>query len=514
MQRVNEDQIDRWLEKAREIGILDQLGKNDDFLKASGVEELLYHSSVNKYEDCTFCLLKQRVRPLLGIFGACIDSFGFEGTTREIEANTKALFCPLNHTNAVALRNAFNFTAPSTLRDCRTTFGFGDRLGLAGSGHIRGVVSFDVAPVLAQLSVRELNLMNRTHEDLLDTATWFVFQEGYRLPWGADGDHLKAEKWVRTAISLGFTMITADVSDYFKSEFDRMPEPEIRQAYRGINSEAKFLIEKTYLNKTIDLDTGEKISFSEIELARLFLIYWEALEHTETLYRAAIDQKGDENFDFELSIDEVDRPTTAQAHTFVACELERRNIKVFSVAPRFVGEFQKGIDYIGDIANFERTFKIHAAIARKFGYKISIHSGSDKFSVYPIIGRYTQGIVHVKTAGTYWLEAARLVACEDPALYRRIHSRALQLFDRAQQYYHVTTDLQSIPELSEVKDEDLPLLFENPHARQLVHISYGEIFSDSDLRTKFFEFMINHIEDYWEAVKQHVEKHCRRLELE
>jgi hypothetical protein len=309
-------------------------------------------------------------------------------------------------------------------------------------------------------------------------------------------------------------MITADVSDHFRSEFDDMPEDEIRQAFHGINPEDKLLVEKEYLHKTVDLDTGERISFSDIELARLFLVYWDALQHAETLYRAAVDERGDDNFDFELSIDEVFTPTTAQAHTFVACELERRNIKAFSVAPRFVGEFQKGIDYIGDIAVFERTFQTHAAIARKFGYKISVHSGSDKFSVYPIIGRYTQGIVHVKTAGTYWLEAVRLVACEDPELYRRMHARALQLFDKARQYYYVTTDLMAIPELSGLTDKQLPLLFENPDARQLIHISYGEIFSDPDLRKDFFEFLEKHITQYWDAVQQHVEKHYRCLELE
>ncbi len=94
-----------------------------------------------------------------------------------------------------------------------------------------------------------------------------------------------------------------------------------------------------------------------------------------------------------------------------------------SLAPRFIGDFEKGVDFRGDVARFEADLVLHAAIAEQYGpYKISLHSGSDKFGVYPQIGRITNQSFHVKTAGTSYLEAPHLrVACQaDPAFFGEI----------------------------------------------------------------------------------------------
>ena len=92
-------------------------------------------------------------------------------------------------------------------------------------------------------------------------------------------------------------------------------------------------------------------------------------------------------------------------------ELLRLGVKFVSLAPRFVGRFEKGVDYIGDLALFEAELAQHAAVQKHFGnYKISIHSGSDKFSIYPLFAKYTEGKVHLKTAGTSYLEALRVMA--------------------------------------------------------------------------------------------------------
>ena len=160
----------------------------------------------------------------------------------------------------------------------------------------------------------------------------------------------------------------------------------------------------------------------------------------------------DRAVDFEISIDETATPTSPEAHYLVANELRDRGVTIFSMAPRFCGEFQKGIDYIGDIAQFERELASHAAIAVHFEYKLSIHSGSDKFSVFPLIGQYTNGLFHIKTAGTNWLEAVRVVAKVNPSLYRRMHQYALDHFSEATAYYHVTTDINAIVPLGEVSD--------------------------------------------------------------
>jgi len=221
--------------------------------------------------------------------------------------------------------------------------------------------------------------------------------------------------------------------------------------------------------------------------------------------------------DFEISIDETVSVTTPLQHFFVANELLDAGVSFATIAPRFCGEFQKGIDYIGDIVQFEKEIKVHAGIARHFGYKLSIHSGSDKFSVFPIIGRETRGNFHVKTAGTNWLEAMNVVAMNDPSLYREIHSYALTVFDDAKKYYHVTTDLSKIPNISTVKDSDLASLFEINEARQLIHITYGHILSRKNTdgsflyKDRLYRLLLEHEDKYRNALTKHIGRHLELL---
>ncbi len=117
-------------------------------------------------------------------------------------------------------------------------------------------------------------------------------------------------------------------------------------------------------------------------------------------------------------MDETDQPTTHAEHVYIASELKRLGVEWVSLAPRFVGRFEKGVDYIGDLQAFHQDVNGHAAIARALGpYKLSIHSGSDKFSIYPIIMEATRGLVHLKTAGTSYLEALRTAAALDLDLF-------------------------------------------------------------------------------------------------
>jgi hypothetical protein len=371
--------------------------------------------------------------------------------------------------------------------------------------------SYRACPVLAQQSVRELDLTGRDYEQVLDASTWAVFQEGYEQPWGADGDHLKSEDWVRTALGLGFTMITADVSDYIKKEYAAKSDDEISDAYEILEGSYRRRIEDTYLSMKVDLDTGETIQFSREVLARTTLIYGQAIEHALRLYLAGVEAKGEGAFDFELSVDETETPTTPEAHLFVALEAKEMGMKIASLAPRFVGEFQKGIDYIGDLEEFERTFATHAAVAKKFGYRISVHSGSDKFSAFPAVGKLTRGRFHIKTAGTNWLEAVKVIAVKEPELYRKLHRAALERFGKATSYYHVTTNLNNVAPLAEVSDADLPGLFDNPDSRQLIHITYGELLRDEDIGIEFFTALHKHIEEYWQALDVHIGRHLEIL---
>jgi len=512
--------IEGWIARASEAGIWGEDGLIQAETGSDKAEALVYRRSVKQSGKTTFAMLKvadaSREGPvfswdrLLGIFAPGDVLKGFEGQAVELSRG-KALFAPLSHANAEALRRTLPFTAPSALADQPITFGTGDRLGSAGPGHLRAMAGYRVCPVLAQQSVRELELTGRDYGQVLDAATWAVFQEGYEGPWGADGDHLKSEEWVRTALQIGFTFITADVSDYIRNEYAAADEDEVLAAYERIRAEERKRIEDTYLPLAIELDTGERIRFTREILARTVLIYAEAIRHALRLYRAGVEIKAEGAFDFELSVDETETPTTPEAHLFVALEAQRLEMKIGSIAPRFVGEFQKGIDYIGDTEEFRRTFATHAALARHFGHRVSVHSGSDKFSVFPIVGELTGGRFHIKTAGTHWLEAMKTIAAHEPQLYRRLHRAALERFEAARRYYVVTTDLDKVPSLDEIADADLPSLFEKRDSRQLIHITYGELLKDEELGPCFYDALHRHREAYCSAVELHTKHHLESL---
>ncbi len=432
---------------------------------------------------------------------------GFTGTLKQANG-TDILIAPLTHENANALRKAFPFTAPVRVLGSERTVGVGDRLGAATPGHIRVFSEYDALPVFAQQSIRELTLTGRTFEHVLDCATFAVFKEDFRLGFGADGDHLKKPEEVKYALGCGYTMITLDCSEHIRNDIEAMSDEAVLAL-----GDKYVALQKKYEGTKVTIE-GETLRFSGMELLRMLHIYGAAIDFAVKIYDDFIK---DSNADFEISIDETQTPTTPLQHYFVANELYARGVRPATVAPRFCGEFQKGIDYIGDIKQFRAEFQAHAAIARHFGYKISVHSGSDKFSVFPIVGELTHGRFHVKTAGTNWLEAMRLVAIKDPALYREVHSFALETFQQARAYYHVTTDLAKIPALNALKDTELPKLFELNEARQLIHITYGLILSSKNpdgserFKERLYKLWREHAEGYAELLHKHIGRHLKEL---
>ncbi|MCL2030877.1 MAG: tagaturonate epimerase family protein, partial [Oscillospiraceae bacterium] len=329
--------------------------------------------------------------------------------------------------------------------------GLGERRGLASAGQRRLIREMDVFPVPAQQSIRELTLTGRTYEDVLSAAVWAVFQEGYRKGWGADGDHLKTREEVKMALDCGFTMITLDGSEHIGD---------------GLEAVVRFAVS----------------------------IYDEFLRGGE--------------IDFELSIDETQTVTSPEDHYFVARELRKAGVRPVSLAPRFCGEFQKGVDYRGDAGAFEKEFAVHAGIAEEMGYKLSIHSGSDKFAVFPAIYRETGGNVHIKTAGTSWLEALRVIARREPGLFREIQTLALKSLPEAKRYYHITEDTANIPDITASGDAELPALLDQDDARQVLHITYGQTLK---ARGEAIYAALNRYEnDYYDALGRHIGRHLDR----
>ncbi|NLG36753.1 MAG: hypothetical protein GX549_01965 [Clostridiales bacterium] len=482
-----------------------------DYLRAGGDAAPqaygVYPKSIRAAGNAKVFMAREAARDVLVATG---DGAGLRGETFEGPSGSY-IVAPLSHENACALRRLFPFTAPTRVLGRDRSFGVGDRLGIAAMGHIRVFERYDAYPVLAQQSIRELDLTCRTYEDVLDCVTFIVYREGYEKGYGADGDHLKKAADVEYALRLGYTMITLDCSEHIRADVDALSDDEVRERYAPDRQ-----LEERYLGKQFNIGEGVRLTFTPEALRRAALLYGDAIDFAAGIYDTYF-ARGKADADFEMSIDETATPTTPLQHFFVANELIRRGVTPATIAPRFCGEFQKGIDYIGDIARFTQEIEVHCAIARHFGYKISVHSGSDKFSVFPVVGEKTRGRFHVKTAGTNWLEAMRVVAQIDPGLYREVHRFALGAFPEATRYYHVTTDIAKIPDIDALRDEELPYLFLDNNARQLIHITYGLILGARDeqgaflFRDRLYALWRDNEQAYADALALHIGRHLDEL---
>ncbi|WP_226037408.1 tagaturonate epimerase family protein [Aquibacillus saliphilus] len=491
--------------------VLDSLAEGN--IATSSVEVKVYQTSFAEYQNDTLVMVNDQKDKWILAVGDGSLYHDLNGS--EEQANKKV--CPLSHENRLVLNRYFDYTVPKAFGTEIATMGLGDRLGNASPGHIETIKGHEIKPILAQQSIRELTLTNRTMEDILDAAAFAVFQEGYKDGYGADGDHIKEEKDIEYALSIGISFLTLDCSEQIRNDMEAASTEMVQSEYQGLPEKTKAYYKEHYFDKQFDVN-GLEVHYNQLEVMKNALLYGEALDYTEHVYKTYILNAGRE-IDFEISIDETETVTSPAAHFFVANELKRRGVHVTSLAPRFCGEFQKGIDYIGDITQFEKELKEHATIAEFLGYKLSIHSGSDKFSVFPIIGKYTNGVLHIKTAGTNWLEAVRVIADTNPDLYRRMHVHALERFDEALKYYHVTPDLDSILPLENVADKKLTEYMDNDAARQLFHVTYGILLTAEDTQGNFLfkdEFFrtLNENEDvYRQALVKHIGKHVELLGL-
>ena len=433
---------------------------------------------------------------------------GFSGQPIQSADGADMVLAPLSHENAECLRKLFPFTAPVPLLTRKCTMGVGDRLGIATPGHLRVFKRYDALPVLAQQSIRELTLTGRDYHTVLDCASFAVFREDYQKGFGADGDHLKKPSEIAYALDCGYTMITLDCSEHINTDAAHMSDEEIENIYTSDPA-----LEAAYIGKTFSVEAYQ-LSCSAEEFRRMVVIYQGVIDFTDQIYHQFIKDRA---IDFEISIDETLTPTTPLQHFFVANELKKRGVVFATIAPRFCGEFQKGIDYIGNLEQFSEELKQHAAIARTMGYKLSVHSGSDKFAVFPLIGQITEGNFHLKTAGTNWLIAMELVARQAPALFREIYAFAKTVFQDARKYYHVSTEPADIPEIDTLPDAELPLLFRNDAVRQLIHITYGLILTEKDssgapvYKDRLYALWRQYAEEYAEMLDQHIGHHLELL---
>jgi len=469
---------------------------------------LNYPDSLAEAGGTTYCLVRsiQDNARYLGVMG---NTQGFQNPR---ETGTKTILFSLTPENAAVLRQRLPWLGPQPL-GLQTSAGFGDRLGLATPGHVRAVRGSGIAPIFAQQSVRENARTHRTPQQVMDDATWGVFQTGWRQPWGADADHLKTTEDIDSFLQAGFTFFTIDPGDHVDNAAQTGTLPELRKKagalpWERLNTTQKALYQ-TYLDHSFQIE-DLSLSFSEDELLRALVKYGGAIAHTAEMARHLAQQAAGQPHDLEVSVDETETPTSAAEHFFISNELRRLGVQWVSMAPRFVGRFEKGVDYIGDLHLFEGQFAQHAAIARSFGsYRLSLHSGSDKFSIYAIAARHTRGQVHLKTAGTSYLEALRVIASAEPGLFRQILHLAIERYETDRASYHVSAQLARLNSPDELTDKNLGGLLDQFDARQVFHVTFGTILDHYGPR--LHDILSSHEDGYYAVLETHFRKHLEPL---
>jgi hypothetical protein len=454
------------------------------------------------------CMAKAGSSPLLA---ASSKTVTFDRFSMELAMT------PANAEAATVVREHLPFLNPRPL-GLQKSAGCGDRLGMATPGHIRALRSVfgsdeavTLAPIFAQQSIRENARTGRTPQEVMDDAMWGVFQEGWRQGYGADADHLKTFEDVDSCAAAGYTFYTIDPGEYVDDRANHASGAELQAMAEALPWDEL----QDSLPDLVRRLTDKPVELAELSVAlqsqsvlRAAAKYGRAVAHTARMVERIRQAMGDRPYEVEMSVDETETVTTLAEHIYIASELQRLGVKCVSLAPRYVGEFEKGVDYIGDLDKFEESFAQHVAVAKRFGpYKLSLHSGSDKFRVYPIAAQLAGDLVHLKTAGTSYLEAVRAIAAIDPDLFREIVQFARQRYPTDRASYHVSADLAKMPDITGQPDEALGDLLNDFHGREVLHVTFGSVLNHEPFRERFFAALTSREETYHAVLDSHFQKH-------
>src|SRR3954465_2248630 len=259
--------------------------------------------------------------------------------------------------HTAAISNRF-----STL-DLTPSFGFGDRIGLATPGHIESMrrAGTGFAPIFAQQSIREMGRTGRTACDVIGAAVEGMELGDWRDESGADADHLKTSADVDITSAAGFTFYTIDPSDYVDRHADDYDEHTLRAKFTEIQELAPW--SASYVNFSVALPAGRTFTIDEQAAQRCAVKYGRALHHAIDLakYIVAVNESAGRACELELSIDETPQPTSLAEHYIIADQFRQDGLQLISIAPKFIGDFEKGIDYKGDLVALEHSLADHAA---------------------------------------------------------------------------------------------------------------------------------------------------------
>jgi hypothetical protein len=477
----------------------------------------VYHDSIFEVSGAVFFLARTESKKVLVVKGKADILSRFEGELLSWDAGVKV--CPQNNDNCLVLAEFLPFMNPVSVRNRAMSMGLGDRLRTSNAAHAHLLKRYkDVTPVLAQNTMRELDLMSYSYVDVLCAARWAVFQEGFTSGFGADGDHLKRPVDVQYALDCGFTMITLDCSEQIGNKVYGMSEAEAESAYLELPADYRDRMERKYLDAKVTFHDYSEMTIGRKAYMQTILIYHKAVEFAARIYFDVIVPCG-RDIDFEVSLDETIHRTLPEAQYIVASELLDAGVVIASLAPKFVGKFNKSTDFIGDVTTFEQDYQSHERVARLLGYRLSVHSGSDKFSIFPAIGRQSDRF-HLKTAGTNWIESLKVVAICEPDLFRKMYKYAYEhLDDVISRYPRFEMNMENVCDIDRMANVELVQTFNanNTTTRLFLHLAYYSILRGKDENGNYlfcedvFRILYRNEELYYNLMSKHIGEHLTAL---
>jgi hypothetical protein len=375
------------------------------------------------------------------------------------------------------------------VRLSKYSLGMGDRFAQQAAAQLQacvlaGQAGVEIVPVWNK-SNREHLIIGSEPGSVRTAAAAAIQQLGWQKSWHVDADHIRLDTVDRFIPHSDF--YTIDVAD-------SIGKPAAAEAVTAFVNRHPELVGEVQIP---GVQPVARITRGEVErVARKFLF---AVQEAGVIYRHIESKKGQGSFITEVSMDETDSPQTPVELLIILAALADEKIPVQTVAPKFTGRFNKGVDYVGDVTQFEKEFNddlcVIAHAVKSYGLpdnlKLSVHSGSDKFSIYGAIHRALQrhnAGLHVKTAGTTWLEEIIGLAeggGEGLTLAREIYAEAIAHIDELCGPYASVIDIDRSklptaetvmnwtgPQLAAAVRHDPKCKEFNAHIRQLLHVGY------------------------------------------
>jgi len=406
------------------------------------------------------------------------------------------------------------------------TFGMGDRFGREGEAQLSAIIAarqagIGVAPVWNK-SNREHKIIGTQPASVREEADAAVQALGWEGPYYVDADHIGLET-VEPFIEPS-DFFTLDVADFTGKAADQTAIDAFVDNNRGLIGSIAIpgIEEPVAIDESMMRATAGK-----------FLL---AMQEAGKIYRHLENKKGADAFVTEVSVDETDSPQNPVELLLILAMLAGEKVPAQTIAPKFTGRFNKGVDYVGDVEQFAREFEQDLCVIRyairEFGLpaslKLSVHSGSDKFSLYPVIFRlmrkWNTGL-HLKTAGTTWLEEVIGLAeagGDGLKLAAEIYAQAHARYDELAAPYATVIDIdpgklpapdqvngwESAEFVAAVRHEpDQPAY--NPHMRQLLHVGFKVA---AEMGDRYLQALDDHREAVAANVKANLlERHLLRL---